>query len=251
MATTNPPATANGSSAPANPTTATAAATTTTTTSDTKPALEPALPIATETEKEKTSSAVPSRASLQADNDDVVNPPDFQGEVLSNNELPSPETIRRIGDYIVLDRHGKTHTFKSLYTGRNVARRVLIIFVRHFFCGVSFNPSYSSGVPCTWIHPFATTILAIQKRANKWGELSFRTAKNTSATCQPPSTPKPYCTSPLAPSSRSLAAATRRSSTCTRPRRTARTQSTPTRRGSYIRNWAWSRRWRSVRGPRT
>lgn len=90
------------------------------------PALEPSLPITADS-KEKTS----------AQTDDDVNPPDFQGEVLTNNELPSAETIRRIGDYIVLDRHGKTHTFKSLYTGRNVARRVLIIFVRHFFCGVS------------------------------------------------------------------------------------------------------------------
>ncbi|KAJ4396571.1 hypothetical protein N0V93_000791 [Gnomoniopsis smithogilvyi] len=87
-------------------------------------ALEPSLPI-TAHDKEQ--------AAAQADDD--VNPPDFQGEVLTNNELPSPEVIRRIGDYIVLDRHGKTHTFKSLYTGRNVARRVLIIFVRHFFCG--------------------------------------------------------------------------------------------------------------------
>lgn len=93
-----------------------------------KSALEPSLPITTG-DKEAASAQI----------DDEVNPPDFQGEVLTNNELPSPETIRRIGDYIVLDRHGKTHTFKSLYTGRNVARRVLIIFVRHFFCGVSSN----------------------------------------------------------------------------------------------------------------
>ncbi|KUI58507.1 Thioredoxin-like protein AAED1 [Cytospora mali] len=78
------------------------------------------------------------RPSIQTDFDDEdldVNPADFQGEVLTNDELPSPETIRRIENYIVLDRHGKTHTFKSLYTGRNVARRVLVIFVRHFFCG--------------------------------------------------------------------------------------------------------------------
>lgn len=74
------------------------------------------------------------RQSIQTDIDDE-NPRDFQGEVLANDELPSPETIRKIENYIVLDRHGKTHTFKSLYTGRNVARRVLIIFVRHFFCG--------------------------------------------------------------------------------------------------------------------
>ncbi|ROW00749.1 hypothetical protein VMCG_06470 [Cytospora schulzeri] len=75
------------------------------------------------------------RSSVQTDFDDDVNPADFHGEVLTNDELPSPETIRKIENYIVLDRHGKTHTFKSLYTGRNVARRVLIIFVRHFFCG--------------------------------------------------------------------------------------------------------------------
>lgn len=69
--------------------------------------------------------------------DDGVNPPDFEGSVDSNNELPSAETMRKIEDYVVLDRDGKSHTFKSLYTGNHVARRVLIIFVRHFFCGVS------------------------------------------------------------------------------------------------------------------
>lgn len=63
-------------------------------------------------------------------------PEDFEGELATNNELPSPETLRKIENYIVLDRHGKTHTFKSLYSGSNVARRVLVIFVRHFFCGV-------------------------------------------------------------------------------------------------------------------
>lgn len=77
------------------------------------------------------------RPSVQTDLDDDVYQADFQGEVVTNDELPSAETIRRIENYIVLDRHGKTHTFRSLYTGRSVARRVLIIFVRHFFCGVS------------------------------------------------------------------------------------------------------------------
>lgn len=67
--------------------------------------------------------------------DDQVNPPDFQGEVQTNNELPSAETIRKLEDHTVLDADGKSHTFKSLYSGTNVARRVLVIFVRHFFCG--------------------------------------------------------------------------------------------------------------------
>lgn len=86
---------------------------------------------------EKKETGPSPRPSVQTDLDDDVYQADFQGEVVTNDELPSAETIRRIENYIVLDRHGKTHTFRSLYTGRSVARRVLIIFVRHFFCGVS------------------------------------------------------------------------------------------------------------------
>ncbi|EFQ35083.1 hypothetical protein CGRA01v4_11740 [Colletotrichum graminicola] len=71
-------------------------------------------------------------ASIEIDN---TKPADFEGEIQTNNDLPTPETLKKIENYVVLDRHGKSHPFKSLYTGRNVARRVLIIFVRHFFCG--------------------------------------------------------------------------------------------------------------------
>lgn len=133
-------------------------------------ALEPSLPITAD-----------SKENASAQTDDDVNPPDFQGEVLTNNELPSAETIRRIGDYIVLDRHGKTHTFKSLYTGRNVARRVLIIFVRHFFCGVGST-----------IFLMARLIpLNLGKRhvTNLW--CFIRIAKNTFAPSPPQSTPSP------------------------------------------------------------
>ncbi|KAK4241004.1 AhpC/TSA antioxidant enzyme-domain-containing protein [Achaetomium macrosporum] len=67
--------------------------------------------------------------------DDGVNPLEFDGSVDSNHDLPTLETIRKIDNYVVLDRDGKSHTFRSLYTGRHTARRVLIIFIRHFFCG--------------------------------------------------------------------------------------------------------------------
>ncbi|POR37242.1 Thioredoxin-like protein AAED1 [Tolypocladium paradoxum] len=66
---------------------------------------------------------------------DQTQPQDFDGELATTNELPSPGTLSKIENYTVLDRHGKTHTFQSLYSGRNVARRVLVLFVRHFFCG--------------------------------------------------------------------------------------------------------------------
>ncbi|KAM0333549.1 hypothetical protein ACHAQA_002214 [Verticillium albo-atrum] len=66
---------------------------------------------------------------------DTSKPKDFEGEIETNNELPSTELVAKVEKYVVLDRHGKTHTFKSLYSGRNVARRMLFVFVRHFFCG--------------------------------------------------------------------------------------------------------------------
>ena len=72
---------------------------------------------------------------------DKSRPQDFEGEVATDNELPPPEVLKKIEDYIVLDRDGKSHTFKSLYTGNNVSRRVLMIFIRHFFCGVSPSPT--------------------------------------------------------------------------------------------------------------
>ncbi|KAL6864065.1 AhpC/TSA antioxidant enzyme domain-containing protein [Trichoderma novae-zelandiae] len=66
---------------------------------------------------------------------DKTRPQDFDGELSTNNELPSAEVQKMIEDYIVLDKDGKSRTFKSLYMGPNVARRVLVIFIRHFFCG--------------------------------------------------------------------------------------------------------------------
>ncbi|KAI0394650.1 hypothetical protein F5Y17DRAFT_426946 [Xylariaceae sp. FL0594] len=64
-----------------------------------------------------------------------IDPADFKGEVDTNNDIPSMHVLRSIENYTVLDRDGKTHPFKTLYSGHNVARRVLIIFIRHFFCG--------------------------------------------------------------------------------------------------------------------
>ncbi|KAI9163049.1 fmHP [Paramyrothecium foliicola] len=66
---------------------------------------------------------------------DDSKPEDFEGELATNDELPSPALIKQIENYIVLDKDGRSHTFKSLYSGRNASRRVLVIFIRHFFCG--------------------------------------------------------------------------------------------------------------------
>lgn len=103
-------------------TTATAATTTTTTTP--KPKLQTA-----------TDGAAHDTAIRSTKSNNDVNPLDFSGAVDSNHDLPTPQTLKRIENYMVLDRDGKSHPFKSLYSGKHVARRVMLIFVRHFFCG--------------------------------------------------------------------------------------------------------------------
>ncbi|KJZ76890.1 hypothetical protein HIM_03767 [Hirsutella minnesotensis 3608] len=60
---------------------------------------------------------------------------EFDGHLETDDELPSAQTLDKIASYVVLDRDGRSHTFQSLYSGANVARRVLVVFVRHFFCG--------------------------------------------------------------------------------------------------------------------
>jgi hypothetical protein len=110
-------------------------------------------PTATATATAGSAGPAPStteKAEAAAVTDDHgVNPLEFEGEVDSNHDLPTAETIRNIDNHIVLDRDGKSHTFRSLYTGRHTARRVLIIFIRHFYCGVSQPPPLLLPPPLT------------------------------------------------------------------------------------------------------
>ncbi|CAK7204548.1 hypothetical protein SEUCBS139899_007306 [Sporothrix eucalyptigena] len=78
------------------------------------------------------SDAAPAAVAVPADND-KVNPVDFSGSVRTDNKIPSKDTLKRVADMPILDREGKTHTFKSLYEEH--IGRTLILFVRHFFCG--------------------------------------------------------------------------------------------------------------------
>ncbi|KAI1107161.1 hypothetical protein F4804DRAFT_298782 [Jackrogersella minutella] len=100
-------------------------------TQNAKPATTTKTPTAATKDANLTTQSI---AAAQA-YDESVNPQDFQGEVQTTNDLPTIETLRKIEKYIVLDSDGKTHTFKSLYAGHNSARRVLVVFIRHFFCG--------------------------------------------------------------------------------------------------------------------
>ena len=58
---------------------------------------------------------------------------DFDGDIKVSNKPPSKAELQKVADLPVLDASGKSYTFKSLYDGK---RKLLIIFIRHFFCGV-------------------------------------------------------------------------------------------------------------------
>ncbi|KAF5630321.1 oxidoreductase [Fusarium sp. NRRL 52700] len=61
-----------------------------------------------------------------------------QGKEISstqvNDDLPTAEALKIADGIEVLDGKGEKHTFKSIYSGVGLPRRVLVVFVRHFFC---------------------------------------------------------------------------------------------------------------------
>ena len=55
-----------------------------------------------------------------------------------NNKIPSKSDLEKCADLPILDVNKKSLPFKSLYSSQKGGRRVLVIFIRHFFCGVSY-----------------------------------------------------------------------------------------------------------------
>lgn len=133
----------------------------------------------------------PTPSSLQQSDVDTSRPKDFEGEVETDDALPGIETVRALQDHLVLDKEGKTRTFRSLYDGKNSARRVLVVFIRHFFCGV-----------CDPGDPLSTPFAMLA-----WTNTGTRTARTTSAPSVNPSPLTPSSVSPSAPRSSSSVAA--------------------------------------------
>lgn len=65
---------------------------------------------------------------------------EFQGDVDVTNDLPTKADLAKVADLVVLAADGSSRPFKSLYSGEGVVGRVLVIFIRHFFCGVRIPP---------------------------------------------------------------------------------------------------------------
>lgn len=55
----------------------------------------------------------------------------------SHRELPDEKTIAEAGEVMIKDKDGQDIPLKSLWSGKGEGEKQLIIFVRHFFCGVS------------------------------------------------------------------------------------------------------------------
>lgn len=59
-------------------------------------------------------------------------------EQANGDEIPSNDATNRAADYLIFNSAGKMVPFKSVYWPKNDRpRRVMIIFIRNFFCGVS------------------------------------------------------------------------------------------------------------------
>lgn len=53
------------------------------------------------------------------------------------NRLPSQSQLDKAGELPILDSNGRAHDFRSLWDRKEpTERRNIVIFIRHFFCGV-------------------------------------------------------------------------------------------------------------------
>lgn len=87
--------------------------------------------------KEEEMTALPRAQSLSIDEETQAMTQEFDGDLETNHSLPSRATLRNCQDIPIFDSTGKEHRFGDLWEDdHNSQKRVLIIFIRHFFCGV-------------------------------------------------------------------------------------------------------------------
>ncbi|GKT80484.1 hypothetical protein ColTof4_12907 [Colletotrichum tofieldiae] len=75
--------------------------------------------------------------------------PDIAGGHASvTDEPPSSQALAEAAELQVLSRDGKPCTFKDLYKGPEAISRVVVVFIRHFFCGAcqAYTHSLSSAL---------------------------------------------------------------------------------------------------------
>lgn len=173
----------------------------------------PAPPVVVEIEpenekKQESPTALPKIESPVVTEETEAMTREFDGDLETNNALPSRSTLQSCRDIPIFDSAGEQRSFGSLWDqDADSQKRVMVIFIRHFFCGVS-----SSHIP---------QLTSLSTHTNH----SHRIAKNTSVPSPPNSHPPPSHQTPQSPSS---AAAPPPSSPPTRSSPRPPTPSTPT-----------------------
>jgi hypothetical protein len=61
---------------------------------------------------------------------------EFTGVVDVNDDIPTEKDLEKVAELLVLDADGQSRPFKEIYDAPHRAPRQLIVFIRHFFCGV-------------------------------------------------------------------------------------------------------------------
>ena len=62
----------------------------------------------------------------------------FSGEIKVSNDPPDAKMLKRVEGLEIVDVEGKSRTFGSLFEELKEGERVVVVFIRHFFCGVGF-----------------------------------------------------------------------------------------------------------------
>jgi hypothetical protein len=70
-----------------------------------------------------------------SDSCDISPGREFSNKYVNDNP-PTAEALKAADAIELYDGEGKKHTFKSIYNRPDLPRRVLVVFVRHFYCCV-------------------------------------------------------------------------------------------------------------------
>lgn len=94
------------------------------------------------TSTESTNSSAPTSTTEPASSPDEPVGAEASGDTEPSNVSPTRDTLEHVADLTVFDKDEKEVSFKSLYWPKDEqeqvqGRKIMIIFIRHFFCGVS------------------------------------------------------------------------------------------------------------------
>jgi hypothetical protein len=64
----------------------------------------------------------------------------FKDQIDISDNLPDAKTMEQVSEIPIFDSEGNSRPFKSIYSGElAIGEQQMVLFVRHFFCGVSFS----------------------------------------------------------------------------------------------------------------